>query len=495
MIRETELKLHIDAEHLALLRRHPFLRALSVTRARTARLYSVYYDTPDLDLHRRAMALRLRRTGSCWVQTLKGGGQASAGLHQRNEWEVPAAAGHLDLEALAARGGVVPHAARDRLQPLFITDFSRTTRLLDFEGARIELAMDSGEVRGGHSSCPISELELELKSGSPLSLFRLALVLLDIVPLRVEHSSKAEYGYRLSVPGNPAPVKGSLPPLHGVQPARGALRGLIAACLAQVQTNIPGALRGEDEEYLHQVRVGLRRLRVMLAMVRRFGDDAELVALREKVAHLCVELGYAREWDVFVTQTLASLATRFPEHAGVHKLIQAGEKQRKARHAGTVASLYSPDFQRLLLRLGAWLQGGQWDEPCIPFKPFVIDILERQHRRVRAGGVALRGQPAELHRLRIACKKLRYSTEIFGAMLADAECKSYLTRLAAVQDALGALHDIAVAGLLLCELDNRQRRATLVLVRGWIEHDQVEHLARFDRVWRKFVKADRCWIG
>ncbi|MBU1775558.1 MAG: CYTH domain-containing protein, partial [Gammaproteobacteria bacterium] len=60
---ETELKLHISPEHLAKLKRHPFIRSLSADRARTLKLYSIYYDTAGLELHRRAMALRLRRVG------------------------------------------------------------------------------------------------------------------------------------------------------------------------------------------------------------------------------------------------------------------------------------------------------------------------------------------------------------------------------------------------------------------------------------------------
>src|SRR5512143_830578 len=78
VIVETELKLHISAEHLQQLKRHPFLRSLSSGRAKTQKLYSIYYDTADLELRRQAMALRLRRVGRQWIQTLKGGGQVSA---------------------------------------------------------------------------------------------------------------------------------------------------------------------------------------------------------------------------------------------------------------------------------------------------------------------------------------------------------------------------------------------------------------------------------
>ena len=177
MIVETELKLHISPEHLQKLKRHPFIRSLAASRAVTQKLYSIYYDTADLELRRQAMALRLRRVGRQWVQTLKGGGQVSAGLHQRNEWETPVPSEQLDLDVLKASGGELPRGVRNHLRPVFVTDFSRNVRLVDFEGAQIELCMDSGEIRAGQASCPISELELELKSGSPQQLFKLALAL------------------------------------------------------------------------------------------------------------------------------------------------------------------------------------------------------------------------------------------------------------------------------------------------------------------------------
>ncbi|MGE5757992.1 MAG: CYTH domain-containing protein, partial [Sideroxydans sp.] len=343
MIVETELKLHISPEHLQKLKRHPFLRTLSAGRARTEKLYSVYYDTTALDLRQNAMALRLRRVGKQWVQTLKGGGEVSAGLHQRNEWETPVLSEQLDLDALKAGGGELPRGVRNRLQPVFVTDFSRNARLLNFEGTEIELCMDSGEIRAGKSSCPISELELELKSGSPQQLFKLALALLDIAPLQAEHTSKAEYGYLLYSAAKPSVSKGRFPALKKSQSIASALQSLIGACLAHVQSNVPGALLKVDEEYLHQVRVGLRRLRVVLAVAQRFHADAELTALREQVARLCVELGRSRDWDVFVTQTLAPICTRLPEHAGLRDVLNVSERARKKQHAGMESSLASQD--------------------------------------------------------------------------------------------------------------------------------------------------------
>lgn len=491
---ESEIKLHITPENLARLKRHPFLRSLSSCRARTQKLYSIYYDTDDLALRHHAMALRLRRVGSLFVQTLKGGGQVSAGLHQRNEWEMPVAAEQLDFDALKASGGVLPHGVCGRLQPVFVTDFSRNIRTLDYEGAQIELCMDSGEIRAGQSSCPISELELELKSGDPKQLFKLALALLDIVPLQVEHTSKAAYGYLLFTASNPSASKGRFPPLHKTQSISAVLQNLIGSCLAHVQSNVPGALLKLDEEYLHQVRVGLRRLRVVLSIAQRYQADDELLDLRRQVAGLCVELGRSREWDVFVTQTLAAVCTRLPEHTGLREVLRLSERARKKQHSGMESNLASQDFQRLLLRFGAWMQRDVAGDAEISLHQFATDILKRRHKQVLKHGKQLAGENAtQLHILRISCKKLRYSIEMFGSLFSETRSKSYAEALAELQDILGVLNDISVAHRLLNGLDNGARHDTLTLVRGWIEHDFAMRVAAFDKAWKRFVAQQGFW--
>lgn len=494
---ETELKLHVSPENLLRLKRHPFLRTLAITRARTLKLYSIYYDTGDLELRRRAMALRLRRAGKQFLQTLKGGGEVSAGLHQRNEWETAVPSEQLDFALLKAAGGELPHGTRNRLQPVFVTNFSRNVRMLKFGDAEIELCMDSGEIRAGEASCPISELELELKSGSPQQLFKLALALLDIVPMDVEHTSKAEYGYLLFSAAKPSASKGRFPVLKISQNIDSALLSLISACLAHVQSNIPGALLKLDEEYLHQVRVGLRRLRVTLAIAYRYRPDAELAELRAQVAKLGVELGRSREWDVFVTQTLAPICTRLPEHEGLREVLHASERERKHQHAGMENSLASQDFQKLLLRFGARMHGMQAEQgasPVVSLGILAVRVLEKRRKQVLKCGRELTGEnAAQLHALRIACKKLRYSIEMFGSLFSDPKSVAYVNGLSELQDILGTLNDIAVAHRLLNELDNAARHDTLALIRGWMEHDYAERVAEFDKAWKRYVTLKGFW--
>ncbi|GAB4124497.1 MAG: inorganic triphosphatase [Sideroxydans sp.] len=451
MALETELKLHIEPADLGRLQRHPLLRELSIGRARTLQLHSIYFDTPELTLQQQRMALRLRRQGRRWLQTLKGGGQTSAGLHQRQEWEVPVSGDQLDLAALQASGMPLAHDISDRLRPVFVTIFKRQVRLLRFGDAEIELALDSGEIRSGQQAQTISELELELKSGAPLRLFELALLLLEIVPLRIEHTSKAEYGYRLFRTARPEPRKARFPALSGTQPAATALRQLAGICLTHVQDNLPGALLGQDTEFLHQVRVGLRRLRVVLAASAKLNADVHLQTLRDEVAQLCVALGRLREWDVFVTQTLPALPSDLLPPAEAQRLARLAQHRRQQVASELRQRLADRAFQRLFLQLGAWLQAAP-PQHGPSFADFSRRTLKKSARRVANAGKRLQVNDArQLHALRIACKKWRYALEMFqwsGKKQRSKEAEA----LSGLQSVLGQLNDLVVAERLLDEL-------------------------------------------
>jgi triphosphatase len=261
-----------------------------------------------------------------------------------------------------------------------------------------------------------------------------------------------------------------------------------------VQSNVPGALLKLDEEYLHQVRVGLRRLRVVLSIARSFHADTELDFLREQVTRLCVELGRSREWDVFVTQTLAPICTRLPEHAGLREVLEVSERARRHQHAGMELSLASGDFQRLLLRFGSWMHGVPQADAETTLERFARQTLKKRQKQVLRHGEVLVGEDAALlHALRIACKKMRYSVEMFGSLYPKTKTANYVAALSELQDILGNLNDIAVAHRLLNGLDNAARHDTLALVRGWMEHDYAERVAEFGKAWKRFEGIKSFW--
>ncbi|MGB9094366.1 MAG: CHAD domain-containing protein [Gallionella sp.] len=506
---ETELKLRIAPGQLARLKRHALLKAHQLARPLVRRLQNIYYDTPKLELHDSGVALRLRHAGRQWLQTLKGGGSVQAGLHSRNEWEVPVQRAALDFSA--AQGvdwdELLRPSLRRKLQPVFVTDFTRSSRMLEFRGAQIELCMDRGEVRAGQLISPICELELELKSGEPVQLFELAQAILEIVPFELETVSKAEQGYRLLSGYSEHPVKGAAPHLAANDTLAGVLEKLIWSCLQHFQGNLQGALAGDDAEYLHQMRVALRRLRVVLRIAEKVSADPVLAGLYKDISELCVALGRIREWDVFIAQTLQPACARMAGHAGLQALLAASERQRAKCYAALRGAAQARELQRLLLRFAIWMNG----EYLISLtgKPrtgqqareFATRHLRKLARRFAQAGQGLEtADAARLHALRIVAKKLRYSAEFFADLYGRNAAGSFLRALGGVQDVLGEINDIAVAHRLLDGLAanaDAERQANIIeavtLCRGWIAHDLTGRLAALKKSMLRFNRHGAFW--
>lgn len=502
---ETELKLRIAPEQIARLKRHALLKALTATRPITRRLYNIYYDTPKLALQKSGMALRLRRTGQQWLQTLKGGGSIKGGLHQRNEWEMPVSGPTLDfsLPETAEWDEYLPLPLRKKLLPVFVTDFSRSSRMLDWQGAQIELCMDQGEVRTEQHSATICELELELKSGEPRLLFELALALLDIVPFELEAISKAEQGYRLLSGYSDKPFKGAAPSITRADTFADALQALIWSCLEHLQSNLRGAMGNDGAEYLHQIRVALRRLRVVLRMAEKFCTDEQLAALSGEVAALCFALGRIREWDVFIAQTVQPMCARMPGHAGLLALLEESERQRAVCYAALCGEAQARDLQRLMLRFAIWMNGSYWQrqefaEPLV--RDFAARYLNKLARRFAQSGQHLNAADAgRLHALRILAKKLRYSAGFFAALYDRKKVRSYLVALSEVQEVLGRINDVAVAHRLLEDLALASalsaHQEAIALAKGWIAHDLSHQFVILRKTARRFGKQSAFWKG
>src|SRR5574340_726783 len=94
MAEEVELKLALAASHQSRFLRHPLLK--QAAQRHVENLDNIYYDTADLSLRRRGIALRLSRKGRDWLQTVKLAGSSAAGLSSRPEWETPYT-GHFDF--------------------------------------------------------------------------------------------------------------------------------------------------------------------------------------------------------------------------------------------------------------------------------------------------------------------------------------------------------------------------------------------------------------
>lgn len=512
---EIEIKLALDARAARRLRHLPLLLPHAPVRRR---LYTVYYDTPDFALLRAGVALRLRREGYHWVQTVKARAGSGGMLAQRPEWEVHLAGKQPDPEVLpeAARAAL-PDIAPKRFAPVFETAFQRTAWLIGTGEGAVELALDQGEIRAGGKTLPLREVELELKSGTLADLFTLAERLLAelaeapagkpsrtrrVAPsvaasagIWLEPRSKAQRGYQLAGALPLVPVKAVLPAIDLEGAAGEAYCAIARACLTQFEANLPGYLADSgsaNPEYVHQMRVALRRLRAATGLLRFMG--IETPAWVGELKWLMRALAQARDWDVFVTETLPRVAAGLSRPQALEPLCAAAQRLRDAAHAHAAAALQGKRLVHLWLTLERAL--AEFPATPVATRQWAQAALDRRYRQLRRLGNRLDAlDAAERHALRIAGKKLRYAAEFF-APLKPKPAHRFIAALARLQDVLGVLNDVAVTTRLLEEAKQIGGAAVWEaagLVAGFTAHEQADRLAELAKAWRAFRAVKPYW--
>lgn len=506
---EVELKLSLAPAHVGKLARCPPLQAATRSRPVTRRVYNVYYDTPERDLANRSMALRLRRVGGRWVQTLKAGGAVQAGLHRSGEFDVMVPAQLLNLSALAntpAAALVAQATFRDRIRPVFVTDFTRTTRMVEVApGMFAEFAVDRGTIAAGDRNEAICELEIELREGEPDALFAFARRLLEFVPFTIGMSSKAARGFALLSPRPDSPVRASTPVFERSATGDDAFVAIARSCLAQLLANDRGVVSSDDVEYIHQARVAMRRLRSAFGLFRSIIPRELVASTLAEVQRVGAALGAARDWDVFVTETLPPVRHAFEADAGIESLSQAAATLRAMRRNEATAVILAPSYTGMLIDLARILAARPWRATPeasadkahdVPARQLAAALFDRQWRRVRRRGGSLETMAsAELHALRIEIKKLRYAVEFFEGLYPRRAVRAFAAAAADLQDLLGQLNDAATTGRLLDDIDQQsgERSHAGGMVLGWTAAKTIAGMADLGPAWRRLEAARPFW--
>ena len=365
---ETELKLAIRPEYL------PAVMGFLLARAggdpgREARLVTTYFDTPEGALARQGLTLRVREAGRSFVQTVKcaGGNGVGDGIGGaalvRGEWEDPIAGASPDPQA-PQTGRFVPAEAAEALQALTRTEIARQTFMLrPNPETRIEAAADQGQVAAvdGKSCEPVCEIELELKEGEVTALYDVALDMLAVAPMRLERRSKSARGFRLAaLPAESEPAREHVNAVHAsavdLDPemsAGAALRRIARCCAEQIVRNEAAVLAGMPEG-VHQMRVGVRRLRAILSAFAPLLPKDEYRWLSDELRWLGTVLGIARNLDVFADGLVAPATESIGDVPGLAELGAATAKRRAASYADAVEAIGSARYAALVLRLMRW---------------------------------------------------------------------------------------------------------------------------------------------
>ncbi len=459
-------------------------------------LEAVYYDTADYRLAAHRHTLR-RRTGG-----------HDAGWHRKR----PRSDGFRDeLQEPLGEPGAVPTALRTfvevhvrgaELAPVVRLTTRRTaTELRDVAGAVLaEIAQDDVTAElpalAGRDAEVVrwSEVEAELVRGD--------LALLEAVRTRLLAA-----GARLS--DSPSKLARALGDRVPVAPAAGGVPGSAGeALLAYVRGRVADLLvqdplvRADAPDAVHQMRVGCRRLRAVLAAFRPVVDADSVEPVRAELKWLGEVLGGARDSEVVRDRLLAAVAAEPPELVlgPVERFVTETYATRyRAAHDAVLEVLAGERYFALLDALDALAatppRGPRAGDPA---KKVLRRQLARTYRRTRRLVDDARGASGEhreelFHEVRKSAKRARYAGDAASAVLGE-EARRYARAMKAVQEVLGEHQDGVVARAELRSLAVAAHLAgenafTYGRLHGLEQAAGDRALARFDETWDDAQRA------
>ncbi|MBM1169572.1 CYTH and CHAD domain-containing protein [Microvirga arabica] len=458
--REIELKLELASGTAEDLLTHPLIEKAQPLPRQSGQLHAVYFDTDDHALHREGISLRIRRRNGKAIQTIKAEGPHKGIAMDRGEWETPVD-GELDLSAAAGTPLGKLIADEDLLaniKPAFTVETERRAFEAKFDTAMIEVALDRAKASGGDKTVTFSEIELELRQGHAGALFALARHLSETAPLRLSTAAKSERGYRLLDGESLRPARAEKIELPKDATCAEAFQVIARSCLAQMVQNEALVRLTQEPAALHQMRVGLRRLRAAISLFKtQLLTDPESAEIRDNLRWAGQSLGAARDLDVFI-ERLRSMDDAAPDPSQMEEI----ERRRTEAYRDLLETLESRRFMDVILQTAAWIEAGAWmasggdgrkSARLRPAREFAAAEFSRRFKRIRKLAKHLRDiGDEERHDLRIRIKKLRYGTEFLGSLFTSGKArkrrKTFSSLLAELQEHLGDLNDLAVGGSL-----------------------------------------------
>ncbi len=242
-------------------------------------------------------------------------------------------------------------------------------------------------------------------------------------------------------------------------PAQTAARQIHLHLLDTLERNLPGTRKDLDSEFLHDLRVAVRRTRSALTQIKGVFPPAEIERFKSRLAWIGQITGPTRDLDVYLLgfdRYRNSLPAQFRSDLDpLHQFLQ--EHQKQAQQA-MVKRLNSPHFHGLLKEWRAFLEqplqpADDAPNALRPIKRVADKRIYRTFRRVIDEGQAIhRGtHPDALHELRKQCKKLRYLIEFFQCLYPRQQIRQLIKALKLLLGNLGDFQDLEVQALTLRE--------------------------------------------
>jgi inorganic triphosphatase YgiF len=498
---EVEFKFCIPPERLASVQ-------AAVRRGRFAgvRMQARYFDTTDGALAAHGIAFRLRLEGEHWVQTVKAVGNGPLDRYEHNAARGPAAPGAAPQPIPELHAGTPAgtrllhalHAAQGPLTETYGTGIDRITRTITRQGTVVELALDTGQVVA-HRGTPqqtearICELELELKAGPVDGLAALARQWAARHGLYLSTVSKAERGERLLAAPGSRPTHPARPQriTHHLPAGPALQQAVVAQCLQQILGPASEIAEGSDDaEQVHQLRIGIRRLRTALRELAPLTPGRFDPAWERPLAQVFEQLGQLRDRYQVMQRIEADLRA-----AGAPPVLAQDDEDTGA--AAAMHIVRAAAFQGALVGLMAFATQGLQataSEPAGLDAKATRRLLQKRlralHDQIRKGAqdFAVRTPQAQ-HRLRKRLKRLRYLTEFMAPAL-SAKSAHFLSSLQPALSALGRLNDERVAAQLYRDIAaTRQPQAWFGV--GWLAARQALAVTACEHALSRIAPAPR----
>lgn len=516
---ERELALHVPAAARTAIARH-----MRNGKARRILLQARYFDTSTRELAQAGVALRLRKEGRRWVQTLKAPGPDALSRIEINHLRTGP---ELDLSLYT---GTPAEACFANLsEPLNLRYETRVTRLIcpaQIGDTHIEIAYDQGNILARDLELPVSEVEFELLSGPIDALFDLSQEWVQAYQLILETRSKSQRGDALAQAAlqadglarkpddNHAPLalfnarRTKAVKLSDKHSLADVYQACANECLMQVVANaaLAAGVDAEDAsqtqqvEYVHQLRVGIRRLRSCWKLFQPWIPLPEAEHVETLKTYFGI-FGDSRDDDV-VKLEIAPLLTK----AGMPALTLPASKEAPTTPSASQAA-GSVEFQVALLRILRHLIALSENDitPPVPEaiqaptaasalspklvraeKPLTQRLDEWARKMAKSGGHFASLPIEEQHDLRKKAKALRYNLDFCEDLLSRRSLQSVREVLARIQDVLGDLNDYYVAQAYYERLTAQAPEAWFAI--GWLRAKQAQRKTDAEAAFKQLRK-------
>jgi len=504
-VQELELKVELDKFDVERLAGESVDSDLSVGPVATKELRTVYFDTPEHDLHAAGVSLRLRRQNGGWQQTVKVDQHVEGGISNPIELQAFVEEERPDIRKISdkkVRRSVLEAIAGASLRPVFETVVQRTTRSIMARDSEIELAIDDGEVRAGNKRQDLHEAELELKAGSAEGLLVVAEKLLGGHALKLSSCSKAERGYRLALgkkDNSTEPEKARPACVSRKDSSRKALSSMLESAVRQVLVNRRIVLETNDPEAAHQLRIGLRRLRAALRTVRPLVGHSSLRVFERSARDVGRCVGMLRDADVLISGIHAPVEAVAADKTGFAELYEMLVREREAKRDEVRQALRGSQWTTLQLYLTLWPgMLKEIDGLNKPMTKHARKVMAKAWKKSAKLGRHLDSlDSTQRHEMRKALKKLRYQAEFMAPLFNKRDGKQFIHQLKALQDVFGYVNDVRMAPRLIEIQRERQagsdaaRAASYAVGHHDAEAAHVWHRAA--KAWRKLERSPRFW--